>query len=59
MHVNLVARKEWIEREKERKNVEFPFKNGRGEGIKGERGKRIEENQSVGVKFFLLNLFYS
>jgi len=25
MHVDLVARKEWIEREKERK-VEFPFK---------------------------------
>ena len=59
MHVNLVARKEWIEREKERKKVEFPFKKRRGEGNKGEMGKRVEENQSVGAKFFLLNLFYS
>ena len=31
MHVDLVARKEWIEREKEKEKVEFPFK-------KGERG---------------------
>ena len=59
MHVNLVARKEWIEREKERKKVEFPFKKRRGEGNKGEMGKRVEENQSIGPKFFLLNLFYS
>ena len=56
MHVDLVARKEWIEREKEREKVEFPFKKGRGEENKWERGKR--ENQSVGVKFFPLNLFY-
>ena len=35
MHVDLVARKEWKEREK----VEFPFKKGRGEGNIGERGK--------------------
>jgi len=26
MHIDLVARKEWIEKEKERENVEFPFK---------------------------------
>ena len=38
IHVDLVARKKWIEREKERENVEFPFKKGRGEGNKGERG---------------------
>ena len=59
MHVDLVSRKEWIEREKERKKAEFPFKKRRGEGNKGKMGKRIEENQSVGAKFFLLNLFYS
>ena len=35
MHVDLVVRKEWIEREK----VEFLFKKGRGEGNKGERRK--------------------
>ena len=37
MHVNLVARKEWIEREK----VEFPFKKGERRKIKGkgEKGK--------------------
>ena len=37
MHVNLVARKEWIEREK----VEFPFKKGERRKIKGkgDRGK--------------------
>ena len=39
MHVDLVARKEWIEREKKREKVEFPFKMGRDEGNKGERGK--------------------
>jgi len=38
-HVDLVARKEWIEREKERDKVEFPFKKGRGERNKGERRK--------------------
>ena len=58
MHVNLVARKEWIEREKEREKVEFPFKKGRGEGNKGERRKGKRENQSVGAKFFLLNPLY-
>jgi len=35
MYVDLVVRKEWIERE----NVEFLFKKGRGEGNKGERRK--------------------
>ena len=39
IHVDLVARKEWIEREKEKEKVEFPFKKGRGEGNKRERGK--------------------
>ena len=58
MHVNLVARKEWIEREKERKKVEFPFKKRREEGNIGERGKRKKENQSIGAKFFPINLFY-
>jgi len=43
MHVDLMARKEWIEREKEREKVEFPFKKRRGEGNKGkwEKGKSI------------------
>ena len=58
MHVDLVARKEWIEREKKREKVEFPFKKGRGERNIGERGKMKRENQSVGAKFFSLNLFY-
>ena len=35
MHIDLVVRKEWIEREK----VKFPLKKGRGEGNIGERGK--------------------
>ena len=48
MHMDLVARKEWIEREK----VEFPFKKGRVEGNIGERGKRKIKNQFVGTKFF-------
>jgi len=39
MHVDLEARNEWIEREKKREKVEFPFKKGRGEGNIGERGK--------------------
>ena len=39
MHVDLVARKEWIEREKEREKVEFSFKKGEGREIKG-KGKR-------------------
>ena len=43
-HVDLVARKEWIEREKEREKVEFPFKKGRGEGNKKEKGKGKREN---------------
>ena len=51
MHVDLVARKKWIEREK----VEFPFKRGERREIKG-KGKR--ENQSVGAKFFPLNSLY-
>jgi len=58
MHVDLVARKEWIEREKEREKVEFPFKKGRGEGNKGESKKGKRKNQSIGAKFFPLNLFY-
>ena len=52
MHVDLVARKEWIEREKEREKVEFPFKKGRGEENKGEMGLEKMKNQSVGAKFF-------
>ena len=56
MHVDLVARKEWIEKEKEREKMEFSFKKGRGEGNIGERGK--EKNQFVGAKFFPLNLLY-
>ena len=42
MHVDLVARKEWIEKEKEREKVEFPLKRGEGREIKGkgDRGKR-------------------
>ena len=47
MHVDLVVRKEWIEREK----VEFLFNKGREEGNKGERRKGKRENQSVGAKF--------
>jgi len=39
MHVDLVVRKEWIERKQEREKMEFPFKKGRGEGNIGERGK--------------------
>ena len=35
MHVEIVAKKELIEREK----VEFPFKKERGEGNKGEKKK--------------------
>ena len=56
MHVE--ARKEWIEREKEREKVKFPFKKGREEGNIGERGKWKRENQSVGAKFFPLNFLY-
>ena len=58
MHVDLMARKEWIEREKKRENVEFPFKKGRGEGNIGERRKGKKKNQSVGAKFFPLNFLY-
>ena len=58
MHVDLMARKEWIEREKKKEKVEFPFKKRRGEGNIGERGKRKRENQFVGAKFFLLNSLY-
>ena len=39
MHVDLVVRKEWIERKQEREKMEFPFKKGRGEGNKEKRGK--------------------
>ena len=48
IHVDFVARKEWIEREK----VKFLFKKGRGEENKEVSGKGKTENQSVGVKFF-------
>ena len=41
IHVDLVARKEWIEREKEREKVEFPFKKGRKIKRKGEKEKLI------------------
>ena len=54
MHVDLMARKEWIERE----NVKFPFKKGREEANKEKREKGIRENQSVGAKFFPLNPLY-
>jgi hypothetical protein len=50
IHVDLMARKEWIEREKERDKVEFPFKKGRGEGNIGERGK--EKINLLELKFF-------
>ena len=33
MHMDLVARKEWIEREKEREKVKFPLKRGEGKEI--------------------------
>ena len=59
MHVDLVARKEWIESEKEREKVEFPFKKGRGERNKGEKGKEKRENQSVGATFSPLNPLYA
>ena len=52
MHVDLVARKEWIEREKKREKVKFPFKKGRGEGNKEEKGKGKE-------KINLLELIFS
>lgn len=39
MHVDLVARKEWIEKEKEREKVEFPLKKGEGREIKGKEKK--------------------
>ena len=58
MHMDLVARKEWIEREKKREKVEFPFKKRRGEGNIGEKGKEKSKNQSVGAKFFPLNPLY-
>ena len=51
MHVDLGARKKWIEREKKKNKIKFPFKMGRGEGNKG----KGEKNQSVGAKFFLLS----
>jgi len=58
MHVDLMARKEWIEREKERE-VEFPFKKGRGKRNKGEKGKEKRENQFVRAKFPPLNPLYA
>ena len=41
IHVDLMARKECIEREKKREKVEFPFKKRRGEGNKRERVRKI------------------
>ena len=58
MHVDLMARKEWIEREKESEKVEFPFKKGRGEGNIGERRRGKMKNQSIGANFFSLNFLY-
>ena len=55
MHMDRVARKEWIESEKERKKVEFPFKNERGEGNIGKKGK--EKINSLELNFFP-NFFY-
>ena len=49
MHVDLVARKEWIEREKEKAKVEFPFKKRRGGNI-GERRK--EKINLLELNFF-------
>ena len=51
MHVDLVARKEWIEKEKEKKKIEFSFKKERREGNKGERGKE-KINLLVLIFFF-------
>ena len=48
MHVDLVARKKWIEREK----VEFPFKRGERREIKG-KGKREKEK----INLLELNFF--
>ena len=53
MHVDLVARKEWIEMEKEKEKMEFLFKWGEGRKIKGKG-----ENQSIGAKCFPLNSLY-
>ena len=49
MHVDLVARKEWIEREK----VKFPFKKGR------ERRKIKEKVERGKVKINLLEFNFS
>ena len=51
MHVDLVARKEWIEREKKKEKVEFPFKKGRWEGNKGKRGKGKEKINLLELNF--------
>ena len=56
MHMDLVAMKEWIEREKESEKMEFPFKKGRGEGNKGKRGKH--KIYLLELNFFSLNLLY-
>jgi len=40
MHVDLMARKEWIEREKEREKWNSPLKRGEGREIKGKRERR-------------------
>ena len=57
--MDLMARKEWIERENEREKVEFPFKKGRCERNKGEKEKEKSENQFVGAKFSSLNPLYA
>jgi len=54
MHVDLMARKEWIEREKEREKWNSPLKRGEGREIKGKR-----ENQFVRAKFPPLNPLYA
>ena len=53
--MDLVARKEWIKREKKREKVEFPFKKRREEGNKEERGK---EKINMLEIIFSLNLLY-
>ena len=50
MYVDLVARKEWIEMEKEKAKVEFPFKK--------RRGKRNKKERRKGEKINLLELIF-
>jgi len=52
IHVDLVARKEWIEREKKMEKIEFSFKKRREEENKGKREKEKRKNQSIRAKFY-------